>query len=73
MFDLDNIETEIDCPNCGFYNTVYFKDIKLRNVIICRGCKFNLQLDDYMNSYKIESRKLETEFKKLSNLLNELF
>jgi hypothetical protein len=72
MFDLDNIEIEINCPNCDFFNPIKLKDVRLRNVTICRGCKLNIQLDDYMNSYKIESRKIESELNEISKAIDEI-
>ena len=65
MIDLDKQSIEISCPRCGFYNPVFLRQVKLRDVVICRGCKVNIQLDDYMNEY----RKTE---KSIQNLLAEL-
>ena len=50
--DLDKVEVEIECPQCQFYNPVLLKQARLRDVIICRGCKANIQLDDSMNTVR---------------------
>jgi hypothetical protein len=60
MISLDNETIEFPCPQCGFYNPIFFKQARLRDVIICRGCKSNIQLDDQMN----ECRKAERAFRK---------
>lgn len=60
MIDLDRIELNIECPRCSFYNSFFFRDARLRDVIICRGCKANIQLDDHMN----ECRKARQEVNK---------
>ncbi len=60
MLSLDKLTIELQCPNCGFYNTIFFKQARLRDIIICRGCKANVQLDDTMN----ECRKVERSFRK---------
>jgi hypothetical protein len=44
--DLDKAEVGIESPRCQFYNPVFLKQARLRDVIICRGCKANIQLDD---------------------------
>lgn len=61
MTDLDHLEVEFKCPRCNFYNKILIKQARLRDVIICRGCKSNIQLDDQMN----EVRKTVRQFKKL--------
>lgn len=52
MLDLDTIEIELQCPECGFYNPILIKQARLRDVIICRGCKSNIRLDDQMNTVR---------------------
>ena len=72
MINLDKLETDINCPECDFYNTISFKDIRLKNVIICRGCKLNMQLDDYMNSFKIQLRKIQSELDEINNIISDI-
>lgn len=60
MINLDNQTIEFPCPLCGFYNAIFFKQARLRDVVICRGCKSNIQLDDQMN----ECRKAEQSVRK---------
>jgi len=60
MISIDKETIEFPCPSCGFYNAIFFKQAILRDVTICRGCKSNIQLDDYMN----ECRKAEHSIRK---------
>lgn len=50
--NLDKLETDVDCPHCNFANPIWLKQARLRDVVICRGCKANIQLDDSMNSVR---------------------
>lgn len=49
MIDLDSVDVDIECPRCSFFNGIRYRDARLRDVVICRGCKCNIQLDDHMN------------------------
>jgi hypothetical protein len=46
VFDIDKVEVELACPICGFYATVTMGQIRLEDVVICGGCKANIQLVD---------------------------
>ena len=50
--NLDKIEVKVNCPRCQFSNPIWLKQARLRDVIICRGCKANIQLDDSMNTVR---------------------
>jgi hypothetical protein len=58
QINLDRIEVEVDCPRCQFANPIWLKQARLRDVIICRGCKTNIQLDDSMNTVRKGVRSL---------------
>ena len=49
MINISNESIEFPCPRCGFYNAIFIKQVMLRDVIICRECKSNIQLDNQMN------------------------
>lgn len=72
MVNLDRQTVECPCPGCGFYNSVFWRQVRVRGVIICRGCKANIQLDDHMNEYRKLSRKVYAVFTKLENALSSL-
>lgn len=71
--DLDAFEVEIECPRCSFTNPVWMKQARLRDVIICRGCKANLQLDDGMNSIRKARDNLQHQFNALRDQINRRF
>lgn len=50
--NIDKFEVEVDCPRCGFANPIWLRQARLRDVVICRGCKINIQLDDSMNTVR---------------------
>lgn len=72
MFDIEKIILEIQCPNCHFYNPIFFKQAKLRDVIICRGCKINIRLDDQMNECQKACRSISKAMKELDNTLKTI-
>lgn len=67
MIDLDVIELELTCPRCGFVNDFKFRQARLRDVIICRGCHGNIQLDDQLNT----CRKARTAVRRAMQELQE--
>lgn len=67
MINIDKHEVDFQCPNCDFYNTVQIKQARLRDVVICRGCKSNIRLDDQMN----ETRKAVRSTRRAMNALEE--
>lgn len=66
---LDNITVSVACPLCEFDNPFTIKQARLRDVIICRGCKANVQLDDQMN----ECRKVVRQVERAINDLQDSF
>ena len=71
--DIDSAELEIECPKCDFYNPIWVKQARLKDMIICRGCKVNIQLNDSMNEVRKARRSvlkavkdLKQEFEKLN-------
>lgn len=72
MIDLDKLELEFQCPHCDFYNPYWFKQACLRDVIICRGCKGNIQLDDNMNECRKVTRSIRQSLDELENEINKL-
>jgi hypothetical protein len=71
-FDIDKFEVEIDCPGCGFANPIWLGQARLRDVVICRGCKGNIQLDDSMNSVRKARQSLRRSMRDLRESLGRL-
>ena len=72
MIELDNAPIEILCPKCGFYNKIRLKQVRLRDVIICRGCKRNINLDDHMNEIRRARRKIKQMVNSMIRSLNKI-
>jgi len=70
MIDIGKIEVEVECPNCDFYNPVYLRQAKIKDVIICRGCKSNIQLKDHFHQVRKAERTLRKSFDELSSSLD---
>lgn len=65
MIDIDKHEIEFPCPRCNFYNKIRIIQARLRDVIICRGCKSNIILDDHMNEVKKATRSIRRAMNEL--------
>ena len=70
-FDIDSFEVEIECPRCSFVNPMWIKQARVRDVIICRGCKSNIQLDDGMNSVRKARQDVRRAFDSLRRQLDQ--
>jgi len=66
---LDKAEIELECPRCGFYNSIFFRQARLRDVIICRGCKCNVRLDDQMNECRKARKQVFRSIGKLGEAM----
>lgn len=69
MIDIGRSKMKITCRICEFKNSILLKQVKLKDVVICRGCKSNIQLTDYMNSYRIAERKIKKQIRQLKESL----
>jgi hypothetical protein len=69
MFDLDCAIIPIECRKCNFLNSVTVRQVRLNDVVICRGCKSNIQLVDYMGTVSNAGEAIESS---LTNLVASL-
>ena len=65
--DIDKFEVESNCPRCGIFNPFWLGQARLRDVIICRGCNSNIQLDDSMNTVRKARRSIQAAIDGLRN------
>ena len=70
MIDIDNIAIDVQCPSCHFSNTVTLRQIRLRDVIICRGCKANIRLEDHLNTARKTVRSVQRAIRELQEQLD---
>ena len=68
LINLNNFKIEIPCPKCGFYITFFFKQACNNEIIICGGCKSNVQLFDHMDECKNARKIFNRSMKKLKNI-----
>ncbi len=71
MIDLDAIEVLLICPNCEFYNPVTIKQARLGDVLICRGCKANLQCVDALGQLANARSAIQKRFAELAELFHK--
>ena len=72
MLNIDSLSTDSTCPRCGFYNEFMFKQVRIRDVIICRGCHANIRLDDHVNSFRKARASISSALGDLENTLKSL-
>jgi len=70
--DLDKATFDLECPRCRFSLKIRFRDARLRDVLICRGCKANIHLDDNMNECRKARRAFQVAMKQLEQSLQGL-
>ena len=70
--NLDAFEVNVDCPRCQFSNPIWLKQARLRDVIICRGCKSNIQLDDSMNTVRKGVRSVNSALNRLRHQIQSI-
>ena len=59
----------IKCPRCKFPARIFFRQVKHRDVLVCGGCKANIQLVDYLGSYRKAERKVRRAIDELTTSL----
>lgn len=72
MIDLDKTSIEIPCPKCEFLNSIFLKQARLQDVIICRGCKRNIHLYDQMAESQKGMRRIQKAFDELEQTFKKI-
>ena len=70
MVELDYCTVDVECPDCDFTSTVTFRESRLQDVIICRGCKANIHLVDHMGTVAIATRNIERALDDITRTIN---
>lgn len=63
---------ELQCPRCSFYNTATIGQAKVRDVVICRGCKAIIRLDDHMNECRVALLRVKKTLQEFRESLDSL-
>lgn len=71
MIDLDEAQININCPKCGFANSVTLGDVRAQKVIVCRGCKANIRLVDKNASLDKAKKDIDDSIKSLKKSLKK--
>ncbi len=50
MFDLGKQSVVVECQKCRFANRITLKQARIRDVVICRGCKGSIQVEDHLGT-----------------------
>lgn len=69
MINLDNHEIELTCPSCEFYCYVTLKQVRLKDPVICRGCRATINFDDHMNTTRKTLRSINRAMRDLEETL----
>ena len=72
-WDIDGHEVKIECPRCRFVTPVWIKQVRLRDVVICRGCKCNLRLEDQMNTVRKARESVNRQMRELQRTFERAF
>jgi len=69
---IDSAPIDFPCPRCAFHNRATIKQVRLRDVVICRGCKANIRLEDQMNTVRIAERMVRKSIEQLAESMKAL-
>ena len=69
--NIDKFVVEVNCPRCNFANPIWLRQARLRDVVICRGCKANIQLDDSMNTVRKAYRSIRRSMQDLRETVEQ--
>ena len=59
-FTLDDHRMDIECPRCKFPMRAFLRQVRLCDVIVCGGCKANIQPVDHMGTFRRATRNIDT-------------
>lgn len=72
MINLDKHRVDIACPRCSFFTSVSLKQVRIGDVIICRGCKNNIQLIDHQMSTQKGLREIQRSLNRLMDAFSKI-
>jgi len=67
----DRFRVRFNCPGCEFSNSASFRAVRLRQTMICCGCKTDIQLEDHMNSVRRAVRRMRRMMARLQDTLGD--
>lgn len=70
--NLDRKRIYINCPHCNFIARIFLRQVRHQDVIVCGGCKGNVQLKDHMGRLRKAQRQLEQMLSKLEQAMGKI-
>jgi hypothetical protein len=67
----DSQTLELECSKCRFYSSFFYKQARLEDVIICRGCKTSIILNDNIGSIKKVNKQIQIAVNNLEKSLEK--
>ena len=62
---------DFECPNCRFTAEVTLKEMWLEEKLICRGCKYYVQLSDKEGDVEKSVREINKSLSQLTKTLSK--
>jgi len=79
MINLGKHKIVFQCPSCGFSNNATIKQVRLNDILICRGCKRNIRMVDHsdttkkaLRSFSRAIREFEEQIKRMGEITIKL-
>jgi len=69
---LDRISMDATCPRCQLQTPFFLRDVRLGRVLVCRGCRVNIALNDYLGGYERTRKRLTRSMDDLVKTLSRL-
>ena len=67
--NMDRRSIEIPCPHCGLHTWTTIGHVKRREFIVCRGCHWNIHLEDKDASMLRAIRRIRRSLKNLERII----
>lgn len=79
MINLGKHKIGFQCPSCGFSNKATIKQVRINDLLICRGCKRNIRMVDHfdttkkaLRSFNRAIREFEEQIKRMGDITIKL-
>ena len=72
MINLGKHKIRFQCPSCGFSNEATIKQVRIDDILICRGCKGNIRMVDRFDTTKKALRSFDRAIRKLEEQIKRM-
>lgn len=70
--DISNKKIEFECPNCHSKVSITLEQAEKEEIVVCPGCKKNIQLSDKDGSVKQSKHDIEKGIKDLQEEIKKI-